>query len=198
MNKHIITLALALLIASGSAMAQSVYTTISYSMGFASGDLGDFISKPSFRGVTIDYRKLVQPNIGVGLSLGWNAFYEALDFDTYTIENVSLSGKQWRYSNHLPILVAADYYLSPGESFNPFVGLGVGTMYSRRNTDMNLYTIELNSWHFALQPQVGFLYTLNDVAALSVAARYNYGLESGQIKAPQGYFSLNVGITVIN
>ena len=198
MNKHITTLYMALLIASGSAMAQPSYTTISYSMGFATGDLGSFISQPSFRGATIDYRKLVQTNIGLGISLGWNVFYEALDFDTYTLNNVSLSGKQWRYSNHLPMMAAADYYLSPGETFNPFFGLGVGTMYSRRNTDMNHYTIELNSWHFAMQPQVGFLYTINYRSALSVAAKYCHGFQSGQIDAPQGFFSLNLGFTFMD
>ena len=28
-------------------------TTVEYSMGFATGDMGDFIDKPSFRGFTI-------------------------------------------------------------------------------------------------------------------------------------------------
>jgi hypothetical protein len=30
-----------------------------------------------------------------------------------------------------------------------------------------------------------------------VSARYNHGFRSGQIEAPQGYFSLNVGLTFI-
>ena len=50
-------------------------TTLEYSMGFATGDMGDFIDKPSFRGFTIDYRRLVQPNVGVGFEAGWNVFY---------------------------------------------------------------------------------------------------------------------------
>jgi outer membrane protein W len=197
MKKIIIILGMFLALAAGTAYAQGSYSTISYSMGFATGELGDFIGKPSFRGVTFDYRKLVQPNVGVGVSLGWNVFYEALDYDTYTIENVSLSGKQYRYSNHFPMLFAADYYLKPGEAFNPFVGLGAGTIYTIRNTDMNLYTIERNAWHFALQPQIGFMYTMNDVAAFTVTGKYNYGFAAGDLNEAQSYFSLNVGFTFL-
>jgi outer membrane protein W len=197
MKKIIIILGMFLALAAGTAHAQGSYSTISYSMGFATGELGDFIGKPSFRGVTFDYRKLVQPNVGVGVSLGWNVFYEALDYDTYTIENVSLSGKQYRYSNHFPMLFAADYYLKPGEAFNPFVGLGAGTIYTIRNTDMNLYTIERNAWHFALQPQIGFMYTMNDVAAFTVTGKYNYGFAAGDLNEAQSYFSLNVGFTFL-
>jgi opacity protein-like surface antigen len=197
MNKYITLMALALLITAGSAQAQHSYTNVSYSIGFGAGDLGNFIPKTSWRGASVDYLRLVQPNVGVGIHLGWNTFYEALDFDTYSLNNLSISGQQWRYSNHFPMMVTANYYLSPKDNFNPFVGLGLGTMYSRRNTDMNLYTIELNSWHFALQPRIGFQYTTNHSTAFEVSARYNHGFRSGQIEAPQGYFSLNVGLTFI-
>ncbi len=56
----------------------------------------------------LDFQKMVQDNIGVGVSVGWNVFYEELDYDTYTLDNVSLSGKQWRYSNHIPILASVN------------------------------------------------------------------------------------------
>src|SRR5688572_2472890 len=115
-------------------------TSLQYSIGFGTGDLGDFIGAPSFRGISLDYRRLVQPNIGVGFDVGWNVFYEAKSYGVYTIDNLSYSGKQWRYNNQMPMLFAADYYLKPGEQLNPFVGLGLGTMYSRRNTDMGQYT----------------------------------------------------------
>ena len=45
------------------AMAQSNFA-MTYSMGFATGDLGDFIGQASFRGMSMDYRYSVQPNIG--------------------------------------------------------------------------------------------------------------------------------------
>jgi outer membrane protein len=177
----------------GALYAQS-NTAITYSMGFTSGDLSDYIQKASFRGMTIDYHKMVNPNIGVGVSFGWNVFYEAKPYDTYTVDNVSLSGKQWRYSNHFPMLLSAGYYLKPGETVNPYVGLGAGTIYTLRNTDMNLYTLEQEAWNFALQPEVGFNYSIDDATGVTVRAKYYYGFAAGSdLDTPQSYFALNVG-----
>jgi outer membrane protein len=184
-------LLLLLITVSVPALSQNL-TSLQYSMGFGTGDLGDFIDKPSFRGVTLDYRKLVQPNIGVGIDIGWNVFYSEQAYDVYTIENLSYSGKQYRYNNQIPVLFAADYYLSPDEPINPFVGFGVGTMYSRRNTDMGQYTLKQDAWHFAIRPEIGILYEVSSDVSFSVTGKYYMGFEAGDLDA-QNYFALNFG-----
>jgi len=182
-----------------SALQAQNNATFSYSMGFASGDLADFINQPSFRGFSFDFRKLVTPNVGVGFNLGWNVFYDEPGKDSYTFGNSTLTGKQYRYSNHVPLLVSGTYYLSPGETFNPFVGLGIGTIYTRRNTDMSSYTVEQEAWNFALQPEVGFLYYLNDETALTVSGKFNQGFQAGsELTEAQSFFSLNLGFTFVN
>ena len=174
-----------------SSSGQSL-TALQYSIGFGTGDLGDFVSPASFRGFTIDYRKLVNPNIGVGFEVGWNVFYEEKAYDTYTVGTVSYSGKQYRYNNQFPMLFAADYYLKPGEDINPFAGLGIGTMYSLRNTDMGQYTVEEDAWNFALRPEIGVLFAANPDMSLSVTGKYYYGFEAGDLPA-QSYFALSLG-----
>lgn len=180
----------------GALMAQS-NTTLSYSVGFPVGDLSDFISNESWRGISLDFRKMVNPNVGVGFSVGWNVFYEEFAKETYTIDNISLTGKQWRYSNHVPMYVNPTYFLKPGEDVNPFFSLGIGTIYTRRNTDMNLYTVEQEAWNFALAPEVGFQYAIDEATALSVSGKLNYGFKSGDIDADQSFFTLNVGFSFI-
>lgn len=91
------------------------------------------------------------------------------------------------------MLVAADYYLSPGETFNPFVGLGLGTMYSRRNTDMSTYTLEEEAWHFVLRPEAGFIYEVSPDVGLSATAKYYIGFEAGDLPT-QSYITLNFGV----
>jgi len=181
----------------GALMAQS-NTTLSYSIGIPVGDLSDFIGQPSWRGVVLDFRKMINPNIGVGFSAGWNVFYEEMDRDTYTIDNISLTGKQFRYSNHIPLYVNPTYYLKPGDSMNPFFSLGIGTIYTLRNTDMNLYTYEQEAWNFALAPEVGLQYALEGSgAALSVSAKFNYGFQSGEINSAQSFVTINLGFAFI-
>ena len=82
--KKIFLIAFVSLCSIGALYAQS-NSAITYSIGFATGDLGDYIGQPSFRGITFDYHKMVQPNVGVGFSLGWNTFYEDKPYDTYTL-----------------------------------------------------------------------------------------------------------------
>lgn len=181
----------------GVAVGQS-NTTLSYSVGIPVGDLGDFIQKMSWRGVSLDYRKMINPNVGVGFSAGWNVFYEAMDRDTYTIDNQSLTGKQYRYSNHIPLYINPTYYLKPGETINPFFSLGIGTIYTLRNTDMNLYTWEQEAWGFALAPEVGLHYNIDDAAAFTITGKLNYGFKSGDLNSDQSFFTINVGFTFMN
>lgn len=196
--KKLVIITFLSLCTAGLLQAQSI-TSVTYSVGFPSGDLKDFITKTSWRGINFDFQKMVQPNIGVGFSMGWNVFYEDLAYDTYTVDNISLSGKQWRYSNHIPLLISSSYYLKPGEQLNPFVGLGVGTIYSIRNTDMNLYTIEEEAWNFALQPSIGVLIQASDVTSFHVSMKYNYGFQAGsELQNAQSYLALNVGFTFGN
>ena len=89
------------------------YISTSYTMSFASGDLSDYISNASFRGGVVEYRGYVSNNIVAGVDVGWNVFYERLDYATYTKETQSLSGVQYRYSNQVPVLAAIDYMIKP-------------------------------------------------------------------------------------
>jgi outer membrane protein W len=176
-------------------LAQNSYVDVTYSMGFGAGDMADFISKPSFRGISFDYRYSVQPNIAIGFNLGWNTFYEAKGSSTYTVDNASLTGKQYRYSNNVPMLATGTYYFKPDETFSPYAALGIGTMYARRNTDMNLYTIEQEAWPFVLQPEIGFRYQAADAVGFLVNVKYLNGFKAGDFDSAQSYFTLNVGFS---
>ena len=186
-----------LALSASSAFAQTNLTAIQYSIGFGTGDLGDYIGKTSFRGFAIDYRKLVQPNVGVGVDIGWNVFYHGRPDDTYELGNLSYSGKQYRYNNQFPILVAADYYFQPGEKVNPFAGFGMGIMFSNRETDMGVYAFEQDAVNFTIRPEIGILYELNSELSFKVSSKYYYGFEAGDLPA-QGYFTLNLGFVITN
>ena len=184
------------LLLSTAAQAQSLFS-MQYSMGFGSGDVKDYINNASFRGFTLEYRNMVTPNIGVGGEIGWNVFYERRPYDSYTNGTQTLTGVQYRYLNMIPINVAVDYYLKPGEHINPFVGLGIGTLYSLRNTDMNLYTLETDAWHFGLRPEVGILVNANPGMDIILAGKYYTGFETSDV-VTQSYFTFNVGFVFKN
>jgi hypothetical protein len=180
-----------------SVFSQSSLIALQYSVGFGTGDIHEYTKPISFRGATFDYRKFIKEggNLGIGMDLGWNVFYEEIPYNTYNYNGIFYSGKQFRDSNHFPILLSADYYFNPGMQFNPFFGLGAGTMYSLSTNKMNFYSFENKAWQFALSPELGFIIELDYGVGLLVCSKYYYGLETTKMNG-QGYFTLNVGIAL--
>jgi len=182
-----------LLIGSKSYGQQDSYISVQYAVSFGSGDLSDYISKASWRGFLIEYRASVTSKLLVGVDVAWNVFYEQTDYDTYTIDTESLSGIQFRYQNEVPILATIDYMISSENALRPYVGLGLGTIYSARETDMNLYYLEQTTWQFALKGEAGLLFNLNYTTNIKFAAKY-YNAFKTETLDNQGYFSLSLGM----
>ena len=191
--KKIITIAIffSLLFAT-KGYSQESYMSVNYGVSFTSGNMHDFISKVSWRGGLIEYRYSVNDNLFVGVDVGWYVFYEKKNYDTYTSGVETLSGVQYRYQNEVPILVSAEYFISAFNSVKPYVGFGIGTMYSERSIDMGMYRLKQNPWHFAIKPEVGVLWEMSYSTALKVAGKYYNGFKAGDLDN-QGYFSISVG-----
>jgi outer membrane protein W len=194
MKKLIVIAVFVIFIFSKNAYSQQPgYWSFQYATGFGTGDLGDYISAPSFRGGLIEYRKAIKDNVLVGVDFGWNVFYEKKDADTYTSGTEALSGVQYRTQNALPMLVSAEYFLSTDNALKPYVGLGIGTMYLERSTDMGQWRLEENPWSFAVKPELGLLYEMSFSTSFKLAAKYYNGFKTGQLEN-QGYFSISAGL----
>ena len=172
---------------------QDSYMSVQYSVSIPTGDMGEYISKASWRGVLIEYRGYVKSNLFVGIDAGWNVFYEKKDSDTYTQGTETLTGVQYRYQNQVPLLATIDYLIVSDKALKPYVGLGIGTMYSERSTDMNLYRLKQNSWQFAVKGEVGVLYEMSYSSAVKFAVKYYNGFKTNSL-GNQGYLSINLGM----
>ena len=167
------------------------HISIQYDMSFATGDMGTYISAGSFRGASAQYRYAVSHSILVGIDAGWNVFYEKKDYDSYTSGTQTLTGVQYRYQNQVPLLVAADYVILPDKDFQPYIGLGIGTMYTERSTQMGIWYVEENPWQFALKPEAGLMYNMATGSALKLGFKYYAGM--GGDLGTQGYFTISLG-----
>jgi outer membrane protein len=188
-----LTIFCSLLITSKSYSQQESYISVQYAVSFGTGDLSDYISAVSWRGVVVEYRTEVKNNLLAGVDVGWNVFYERKDYDTYTVGTESLSGVQFRYQNSVPILASLDYVISSENALKPYVGLGIGTLFSERATDMNLYRLEEKTWQFALKGELGVLYELSYKTSVKFAAKYYNGFKTNTLDS-QGYISLSLGM----
>ena len=175
------------------AMAQDNKYSVQYAIGFPTGDLNDFISETSFRGVFFEYQYELTPEFSVGLAGGIQTFYERKSYDTYSEGTVSLSGLQYRYTNSFPILLTFDYYYDTEAILIPFAGFGLGTIYSVRDIDMGLYRSETEAWQLGIQPEVGLVYDVNEAVGLKIAGKYFQAFDTSELDGTS-YFSLNVGL----
>jgi hypothetical protein len=188
-----LTIFCSLLVTSKSFGQQESYISIQYAVSFGTGDLSDYISAVSWRGFLMEYRAAVKNNLLAGVDAGWNVFYEKKDYDTYTVGTESLSGVQFRYQNSVPILASFDYLISSENALKPYIGVGIGTIFSERATDMNLYRLEEKTWQFALKGELGILYEISYNASVKFAAKYYTGFKTNTLDT-QGYVSLSLGM----
>ena len=189
--KKIVIVTFALLF-SGIAWSQSFYS-LNYTMSFATGETGDYIESASFRGFSIDGRGFVSDQVSLGGMFNWSAFYEELAGATYTQDNITLTGTQYRYLNAFPMLFQAHYYLGT-DSYEPraFFGGGAGAYKMVQRTNVGVLSLEYNNWHFGLSPEVGMVYPVSFGTYLFLGLRYHYVFKA-ENTIDHSWFGLNIG-----
>lgn len=163
-----------------------------YSMGLGTGDLGDFISKYSWRGFGMEYKTDVLDKVSMGFGAEWNVFYEAMDYDTYEKDNVAVSGKQYRYANMFPMTARFNYYKDNAAGMRIFAGAGIGTTYMIHDLDMNVYRWNRDTWQFLIAPEAGVSYDINAANTLMLSVKYNLNFKTNSMDG-QSFLAINVG-----
>ena len=184
----IITIMLAAGVFITSFVSAQSFTSFQYTVGIPMGGLKNHVDKVSWRGATFEWQKEVAPAVSVGLNFAWSTFYERKDYDSYTNGTATLSGVQYRYDNLFPMLVNGQYKIGTGKVV-PYVGLGIGTMYDLRNTDMGTWTVEEKNWHFLMSPEGGFLFDLSPGTSLKLNAKYDNAFKT---KEADAFGNLNI------
>ena len=191
----------AILLASGlfsyKAIAQN-HIQITYDYSIAMGETGDYVPN-SFRGGSFEFGHHLNSRISIGLKVGLHTFYDELKKDTYTDENVTVYGKQFRYMNSFPALATVQYNFMGAESkVLPYGKLGIGAYYFQKRTDIGFYTFTNNyDWSFGLQPEAGVLIPITQNIRINVGARYNYLFQNQELNK-QSYVNINLGLMFYN
>jgi len=184
------------LVSAVSVRAQDGFTALHYDVSFGLGNTSGYISKPSFRGMGFDYQKMVNANIGIGLSVAWHTFYEKRNYDSYSFDDgvTTLTGVQFRYLNTVPMHITTNFYSGEeGDEVRAFFGLGIGTFYAEKKTVMGQWAVTNDAWQFSLQPQLGVLCGLGSDANVFLAGKFTTPFESESLNS-YPYFSMNVGL----
>lgn len=169
-------------------------TSLKYNVGFPTADLSDYIGETSWRGISFDYTYLLNDNLGVGIGVAWQTFYEEPGYTTEIIGTETISGTEYRYVNSFPGHVTATYRFSPYSTLAPFVSMGVGTVYNMQDTDIGSFRFEDDAWHFSLRPELGLQFTSLSDVGIQLSVRYNYTTNSGDL-GNMSYLALALGFS---
>ncbi|WP_200978803.1 OmpW family outer membrane protein [Echinicola sp. 20G] len=180
MKLKILLIAILTIVGLNTVNAQQGYSEfqLNYLPSLPLGETKDFTSKFSFRGLGIEYNYYIQDHLSIGLATGIVTYYEASDgIQSLTVvedgNNVTLSAKQYNYTNVVPILANGTYYLQPSGQVQPYIGLGIGGYYVMRWVEMGLYQVKDDKMQFGVAPKVGVMAPLSYGLALNLGLQYN-------------------------
>jgi Outer membrane protein beta-barrel domain len=175
----------------GSAQAQTWYA-VTYQPAQPLSNTKEFTDNFGWRGIGLDFKKVVKPNVAVGLSFGWQVFEQQTD-EVVSAFGVDISGDQFRYINSFPLLANVAYFFGKQGGTRPYLAANVGTYIMEHRLDIGLYSISETNWHFGFGPEAGIAFPVRPELAVLVNGRYNYALSAGSTD-DQSYASFSLGL----
>jgi hypothetical protein len=166
---------------------------VEWSMGLGVGSTSEFVNDYSVRGFAVEGRYWIVNQATVGVLWGWTSLHEKIDDRTYTRDNLAVTGSQIRWVDAMPLQLTAHYYLELASTrLLPFVGTGVGTVWTERLLSLPFTSYSQESWHFAFAPELGLLFP-SPAGSLLISSRFNYAFETDA--APEAmWFNFNIGL----
>jgi outer membrane protein W len=180
-----------------NAQSQEWWTAITYQGGLPAGDTKEFTDEFSWRGLGLEGRTMVRPNVSVGGFVGWNTFTGEED-GTVSLGGADVSGFQSRFVNAVPLLVTAHFYSNSSrrDGMMPYLGAGIGTYWIENRLELGQTALTTDNWHFGLAPEIGFLFPMEGQLIGKLSAKYNYAFEAGGIT--HSYWTFGIGIAASN
>lgn len=168
---------------------------VHYLISLPTAGTDDFIDNISFRGGSLEWLNFGERRAGVGLSFRWIYFYEENDNESYTSGNVTLTGRQTRSIDVLPLFVEGRYRIPFAGKLAPYVGLAAGGIYGQRRHQVGAYGLdEETGWQFGFAGEAGLeCCSFGEWNNVGIGLRYDAGLGTDDLDAIS-FFSLKLGL----
>jgi len=175
-----ITLALALVaITTTAALAQhAVQFNFNYNVNFpATNDFKDLVNKPAFKGFTAGFAYPFTEQLRVGLSFGYNDYYQKYPRQVYSnAPGSDISAVLSNSIQQLPLLATVDYTILKGGFVRPYIGAGIGVNFISFDQYLGEFDDPVSFTKLAVRGEAGILIPLSNYSstALRIGGSYNY------------------------
>ncbi|NCD72364.1 outer membrane beta-barrel protein [Mucilaginibacter agri] len=140
----------------------------------------DYLTKTSWAGARFDYRRMITPNVSVGIGVSYNSFEQYFPKQTYQRPDGTgaVTSDMIRQVYTSPITASVHYYFQGSSMVRPYIGVGLGTEYSEQNAYFNIYSVGDRNWGFVFRPEAGALAKFSPNLGGFVSVAYNYATNS--------------------
>jgi len=175
--KYIIAI---LLVAGAVTTAQAQHDmqfNINYNVNIPSGSFRDFITNPAYKGFTAGLAYPITSQLRVGLSVGYNDYYQKYPRQIYSGGAGSdISAVVSNSVQQIPLLATVDYTLLKKGFIRPYVGAGAGINFISWDQYLGEFDDPHSKVRFAARGEAGVLIPLSTSSptALRIGGSYNY------------------------
>jgi hypothetical protein len=176
------------------------FITINYSPSQPVGTLRDFIDKPSWASMRVDFMNNIKVKWAAGFGSGFTRFYQRLPRAVYNDGSSDISAVQTRRIEVIPVLAKASYFHNTGKAVQWYAGVGVGMSVVLYDKLWGIYTDSDNitSFKFCLEPVAGAYYRISKKSRVSIHTGLSYmylPFNSADISGIN-YVSFNLGARI--
>ncbi|MDO6435499.1 OmpW family outer membrane protein [Flavitalea sp. BT771] len=172
------TAAIILLISCPALHAQDqLQVTAGYNVNIPAGSFRDYVTHPAYKGFNAGLAYPINPQLSVGLSFGYNDYYQKYPRQTYddgkgnTVSAVVSNSVQ-----QIPVLLTANYTLVKKGFIRPYVGAGAGVNFVTFDQYLGEFDDPHSTAKWALKGEAGFYIPLSTYSstAIKIGGSYNY------------------------
>jgi hypothetical protein len=177
-NRYIITAILALFIGVNQSKAQSFdqLITFGWDVNIPMGS-DKYVDDISWAGAKFEFRKMIDEKMSLGFDLSWNSYYTYVPTQTFHLNaSTDATTDAFKYLYTLPMAITAHWYFETPGIFIPYVGAGMGAVYSQPKLYFNIYEVNEENWGFLFRPEVGTIIKFDPTGdiGLMLGARYSW------------------------
>ena len=170
--------AIILLISCPALHAQDqLQVTAGYNINVPAGSFRDYVTHPAYKGFNVGLAYPINPQLSVGLSFGYNDYYQKYPRQTYDDgKGSTISAVVSNSVQQIPLLLTANYTLVKKGFIRPYIGAGGGVNFVTFDQYLGEFNDPQTKTKWALKGEAGFYIPLSSYSstAIKVGGSYNY------------------------
>lgn len=174
---------------------------VNWDMSTLTGKYTRFADMYSLRGGSIWVDFNLTKHWSLGIDIGYHQLFENKDRATFELApGQAFTASTYNKVCDIPIMATLKYTIIARGILHPYIGIGIGTVYTREDIIFMDMALRDKSWSFGMAPTVGIQLTLGKRIPIGFNIFAKYGISFNDYTYrneelnPYQYFNIGVGL----